>query len=126
MSRSRVKLATATHATTSASPAATAIAACWIAGDAIAAVDDFETLRWQHPRATVVGTDHSAVLPGFVNAHHHSHATTTIGHGVSDDLLEPWILSFAPMRQPDVYLNTLLSCVRQLRSGVTTVGRRAW
>ena len=91
-----------------------------VEGDTVAAVEDFDTLRRQHPQATVVGTDHSAVLPGFVNAHHHSHATTTIGHGVSDDLLEPWILSFAPMRQPDVYLNTLLSCVRQLRSGVTT------
>ena len=92
-----------------------------VAGAQVAAVGRFEDLQVQHRDATVVGSDSMAVIPGLINAHHHSHGTTTIQHGIPDDLLEPWILSFAPMRRGDTYLNTLLSCARQLQSGVTTV-----
>jgi len=36
----------------------------------------------------VIGSAQLAVLPGLVNAHHHSCATTTLQHGIPDDLLE--------------------------------------
>ena len=42
-----------------------------IAGDRIAAVDDFETLRAAHPAAEVIGDGTGIVTPGYVNAHQH-------------------------------------------------------
>ena len=75
----------------------------------------------EYPNAERLGSNDTAVLPGFINAHHHSHGVSTIQQGMADDLLEPWILAFAGVRSTDIYLNTLLSCARQLRSGVTTV-----
>ncbi len=90
-------------------------------GDRIRAVGDAAALLDEHPQATVLGGDDVAVLPGLVNAHHHTHGASTVQHGIADALLEPWILSFACIRRSDVYLDTLLGAARQLKSGVTTV-----
>ena len=45
-----------------------------------------------HPDARVLGDGSAAVLPGLINAHHHSNAINHIQHGIEDDVLEPWIL----------------------------------
>jgi cytosine/adenosine deaminase-related metal-dependent hydrolase len=92
-----------------------------IDGGDIAAVEDWRTLREQYPDAEVIGSDNMAVLPGLINAHHHSKGVSTIQHGIVDMLLEPWILSRRRARSADAYLEALLSAAEQLRSGVTAV-----
>lgn len=87
----------------------------------IVAIGDRSRMLSEYPNAERLGSNDTAVLPGFINAHHHSHGVSTIQQGMADDLLEPWILAFAGVRSTDIYLNTLLSCARQLQSGVTTV-----
>lgn len=92
-----------------------------IEGDTILDVGDYAEMLHKHPDAERFGSEHVAILPGLINAHHHSHGVSTIQQGRPDMLLEPWILAFAGTRTSDVYLNTLLSCARELRSGVTAV-----
>ena len=92
-----------------------------VAGDVIEAVGEWESLRQAHPEAKVLGSEQTAVLPGLINAHHHSAGVTALQHAIPDDLLEPWILAHARMRPSDMGLNVLLSADRLLRSGVTSV-----
>jgi 5-methylthioadenosine/S-adenosylhomocysteine deaminase len=91
-----------------------------IDGDVIA-LDDWTALRERYPDAEVIGSENMAVLPGFVNAHHHSKGVSTIQHGIQDMLLEPWILSHRRARPGAPRLEAMLSAAEQLRSGVTTV-----
>lgn len=87
----------------------------------VAEVGDWSRLRRDHPELRVIGDERCAVIPGLVNAHHHSHAVSAVLQGVSDDLLEPWILAWHGMRDVDPGLNTLVSCGIQLGAGVTSV-----
>ncbi len=85
-----------------------------VQGGDIAAVDDWRTLREKYPDAEVVGSENMVVLPGLINAHHHSKGISTIQHGVADMLLEPWILSLRRTRHGDPHLEALLSAAEQL------------
>ena len=96
-------------------------AAVAIEGGRIIETGSAAALSRRYDGAEVIGSEHSAVLPGFVNAHHHSHGVSTIQHGCADALLESWILGFAGLRKGRVYEETLLSAANQLRSGVTSV-----
>ena len=103
--------------------AETAVAdgAVLVEGDRIAAVGDWAALRGRHPDAEVIGSRSAAVMPGFVNAHHHSGGATALQQGIPDLLLEPWLLIHARLRESHPGLDTLLSAGRLLRSGVTSV-----
>ena len=92
-----------------------------IADGDVVALEEWGTLRARYPDADVIGSDSMAVLPGLINAHHHSKGVSTIQHGIVDMLLEPWILSHRRARQGDPRLEALLSAAEQLRSGVTSV-----
>jgi 5-methylthioadenosine/S-adenosylhomocysteine deaminase len=92
-----------------------------VEGSTIAEVGDWAVLRVRHPQARVLGSDRMALLPGLVNAHHHSAGSTWLQHGIADDLLEMWLLDLGRARAMDVHLGTLLSAARLLRSGVTSV-----
>ena len=92
-----------------------------IEGDTILEVGPWQAIRNTHPKATVLGSDQVAILPGLINAHHHSAWASETQHGVPDLLLEPWMLIRRRMRPSDDYLDTLLSAARLLGSGVTSV-----
>ncbi|MCP4328605.1 MAG: amidohydrolase family protein [Alphaproteobacteria bacterium] len=84
-------------------------------------VGPWNRLRGAHPDASVLGSDNVAVIPGLINAHHHSAGVTGPQHGIPDLLLESWILARAGRRPTDIYLETLISAARLLGSGVTSV-----
>jgi cytosine/adenosine deaminase-related metal-dependent hydrolase len=92
-----------------------------IDGEQIAEVGGWRRIRERYPQAAVLGSDQHAVIPGLVNAHHHSNGVSALQHGIPDRLLEPWLLSLAKRRRAGTYLCTLLSAARLLRSGVTAV-----
>lgn len=96
-------------------------AAVLVEGGVIASVGDWASLRARHPHAVVVGSETAAVLPGLINAHHHTKGVSTIQHGLADMLLEPWILAHRRLRSGDAHLEALLSAAGQLRTGVTAV-----
>ena len=96
-------------------------AAVRVDGGTIAEVGDWGTLRAGHPDATVVGSERVAIMPGMVNAHHHSNGVSAIQQGIQDRLLESWLLSLSLGRGLEPRLGTLLSAARLLRTGVTSV-----
>lgn len=92
-----------------------------ISGDRIAAVGPWAELRARYPAATVLGSEGHAVLPGLINAHHHSQGASHIQQGIPDQLLELWLLDLARRRRTDSFWGTQLAAARLLRSGVTSV-----
>src|SRR5438874_2046049 len=64
------------------------------------------------------------VVPGFINAHYHSH--DTLCRGLFEELpLEMWLLYTLPMGQnrskEEVRARTLVGALESLRCGITTV-----
>ena len=96
-------------------------AAVRVEHDTIAEVGDWKTLRGRHPDAAVLGSDRVAIMPGMVNAHHHSNGVSAIQQGIRDRLLESWLISLSLGRRLTPRLATLLSAARLLRTGVTSV-----
>ncbi len=92
-----------------------------IEGERILETGPWSDLRSRHGDIEALGSDAVAVMPGLINAHHHSAGATALQHGLPDLLLEPWILMHARLRESDPYLDTLLSAARLLRTGVTSV-----
>ncbi len=67
-----------------------------------------------------IGSNDVAVLPGFINAHHHAHAITYTQHGVPEGSLEAYLAGLSAVRQGDRELDALLSGARLLAGGITT------
>jgi len=94
-----------------------------IAGDAIAGIRD----RYDVPDRSVeiVDARDHLVLPGFVNAHYHSH--DVLAKGTLEEVpLETWRLYALPPQYPprsveEVRARTLLGALECLRSGMTTI-----
>ncbi|MBE9141125.1 amidohydrolase family protein [Nodosilinea sp. LEGE 07088] len=92
-----------------------------VQADKILTLGAWEDLRQQYPAAEVLGSDQFLVMPGLVNAHHHSNGVSHVLQGVDDDFLELWLLANLTLRPQPPQLRTLLSIARLLQSGVTTV-----
>lgn len=89
--------------------------------DTILEIGSWETLQAKYPAATVLGSEQFAVLPGLINAHHHSNGVPNSLQGIDDDFLELWLFTLSALRPQDTTLKTLLSIAQLLKSGVTTV-----
>src|SRR5438552_14486595 len=94
-----------------------------IAGDTIVGIADAYSLEDQ-PVEVIDARDH-LVLPGFVNAHYHSH--DVLAKGTLEEVpLETWRLYALPPQYPprspeEIYARTLLGALECLRSGMTTI-----
>lgn len=86
----------------------------------IADVGEFHELMARYPDADLLGSENDVLLPGLVNAHHHT-GLTPIQHGICCMPLEFWLPNLIGMRTIDPYLDTLYSAIEMLESGVTTV-----
>jgi 5-methylthioadenosine/S-adenosylhomocysteine deaminase len=101
-----------------------AVADVAIAGDTIAAIAPAFASASGPPVATLDARGH-LVLPGFVNAHYHSH--DVLAKGTLEEVpLETWRLYALPPQYPprsveEVRARTLLGALECLRSGMTTV-----
>lgn len=92
-----------------------------VKGDTILEIGDWEELRDRYTDASVLGSSHHAVLPGLINAHHHSNGVPNSLLGIEDDLLELWLYSRNAKRSQHSTLRTLLSAAYLLQTGVTSV-----
>ena len=94
-----------------------------VAGDKIVGVSSDYRAEGQSIQ-TIDARDH-LVLPGFVNAHYHSH--DVLAKGTLEEVpLESWRLYALPPQYPprsteEVYARTLLGALECLRSGMTTI-----
>lgn len=89
--------------------------------DKIVAVGSWADLRAQYPEAAVLGSTDHAVMPGLINAHHHSNGVPNSLQGLADDFLEPWLFANGALRSQDPTPKTLFSIAALLKSGVTSV-----
>ena len=83
-------------------------------------VGPIDAMRRKYPDAPSYGSPDHAVLPGFVNAHHHV-GLTPLQLGSPDYALELWFASRISGRTIDLYLDTLYSAFEMIASGITTV-----
>ncbi len=102
------------------SPGALAVKA-----DCIVAVGSQDEILKEYSAAETFDCDGKVLMPGLVNAH--THVPMTLLRGLADDLrLDVWLMGYMmPVERefvsPEfVRLGTLLACVEQIRSGVTT------
>jgi 5-methylthioadenosine/S-adenosylhomocysteine deaminase len=92
-----------------------------IQNDTILEVGNWNSLEAKYPQAEVQGSSQFAVMPGLINAHHHSNGVPNSLQGIDDDFLELWLFASIALRSQDPTLKTLLSAAALLQSGVTTV-----
>ena len=86
----------------------------------IVEVGRYDDLKARHDPDEVIGSNNDVVLPGLINAHHHT-GLTPFQLGVLDLPLEPWITARMRMRAVDTYLDTLYCAMQMIESGITTV-----
>ena len=87
----------------------------------IEAVGPYDEVRRQHQADETLGGPGYVVMPGLVNAHHHGRGLSTVPLGRADDSLERWLLAGWGFRGVDGRLGALLSSIRMIRTGTTTV-----
>ncbi|MEO1591350.1 MAG: amidohydrolase family protein [Cyanobacteria bacterium J06632_22] len=92
-----------------------------VENDTILAVGKWADLHSAYPQAEVLGSENHAVLPGFINAHHHSNGVPNSLLGIEDDFLELWLFSLIGLRSQPSHIKTLFSIAALLKTGVTTV-----
>ena len=88
-------------------------------GGIIAAVGAFADIRAANPGTPIVGDGEQALLPGFVNAHHHV-GLSPLQLGVADETLEKWFATGIALRDHIPYYDTLYAAFEMLASGTTT------
>jgi 5-methylthioadenosine/S-adenosylhomocysteine deaminase len=75
--------------------------------------------------AEIIETAGKLIVPGFVNAHYHSH--DALAKGLFEEMpFDVWTLhsnpgNYGPRSQQEVRLRTLIGAAEQLRNGITTV-----
>lgn len=92
-----------------------------VEGSRVLHVGTFAELHKQFPAAPVIGESRHLLIPGLANSHHHGYGVAGFSLGCRDDALEVWVPDPLRRRPIDLYLDTLYSDARLLRSGVTTV-----
>ncbi|MGB6535087.1 MAG: amidohydrolase family protein [Xanthobacteraceae bacterium] len=96
-----------------------------ITGDTIVGLADDYRLGEPRKNLEMIEARDFLVLPGFVNAHYHSH--DVLAKGTLEEVpLETWRLYALPPQYPprsteEVYARTLLGALECLRSGMTTI-----
>lgn len=80
----------------------------------------FEKINKQYPQANIVGDGTHLVIPGFINSHSHGRGISELRRGIIDNFLELRLINKLLFSNPDIYWDILLSCINQLKSGITT------
>jgi 5-methylthioadenosine/S-adenosylhomocysteine deaminase len=91
-----------------------------VQGGLVRDIGALDVLKYSYPEAELIGGPTFAVVPGFVNAHHHV-GLTPFQLGSPDHPLELWFASRLALRDVDLHADTLFSAFEMIASGVTTV-----
>ncbi|MDP6822256.1 MAG: amidohydrolase family protein [Dehalococcoidia bacterium] len=86
----------------------------------IVEIGRYDDLKSRHQPDEVIGGPDFVVIPGLINAHHHT-GLTPFQLGSPDLPLEPWVIAKFGQRDVDPYLDTLYCAIQMIESGITTV-----
>jgi cytosine/adenosine deaminase-related metal-dependent hydrolase len=89
-------------------------------------VGDYLTLKEKYPHAIVKGDGKQLLMPGLIDGHSHGWGLSAIQRGISYDFLENALIDWAYMLNIDPGLNAMMSAIRHLRSGCTTMHHNNW
>ncbi len=95
--------------------------AIYVRDGKIGEIAPLQDLTSRFPAAQIHIGENVAILPGFVNAHHHCFGVNLVNQGISDDLLEPWIIATAGAADISSKISTEYAALRLLKNGVTAV-----
>lgn len=100
--------------------------AAYLSGGKVAEIGDYESLRKKHPEATVKGNGRQLLMPGLIDGHSHGWGLTSIQRGMTFDFLETALIDWAGMVDIGPEISAMMSAVRHLRSGCTTMHHNHW
>jgi cytosine/adenosine deaminase-related metal-dependent hydrolase len=87
----------------------------------ITEVDNYRKLKIKYPNIKVLGNGNQLLLPGLIDAHSHGGGLSFFQKGIPYDFLENNLIDWADAFDIDPELDAMLSAVRHLRNGCTTV-----
>jgi 5-methylthioadenosine/S-adenosylhomocysteine deaminase len=100
--------------------------ACYLSGGKVVEVGGYTRLKQKYPHAVVKGNGRQLLMPGLVDGHSHGWGLTGIQRGVDYDFLENALIDWAGMIDLDPELSAMMSGLRHLRNGCTTVHHNHW
>ena len=89
-------------------------------------VGDYFTLKGKYPNVAVKGNGYQLLMPGLIDCHSHGWGLSAIQTGVGYDFLENALIEWASKVGIDPELNAMMSAVRHLRNGCTTMHHNNW
>ena len=98
-------------------------------GTKIVAVDSYETLRKQYPKAYRVNAHGRLIMPGFVNAHHHIYSALARGLYIPGnnptnfkEILDGlWFYLDKRLAKEDVWASAIVTYMACIENGVTSI-----
>jgi cytosine/adenosine deaminase-related metal-dependent hydrolase len=95
--------------------------AIYIENGEIKDIGKYQDLNRSYKCEETIGSNKFLVIPGFINSHHHGRGISQLQMGIKDAPLEYWMTyHLGGVYDLQVYNNTLLSCIQQIESGITT------
>jgi len=95
--------------------------AVYVAEGIIKEVNDYQLLKEKYPEALVKGNGSQLLMPGLVDGHSHGAGLSPFQKGIPYDFLENNRFDWAFRISPDPELEAMVSAVRHLRNGCTTM-----
>jgi cytosine/adenosine deaminase-related metal-dependent hydrolase len=95
--------------------------AAYFSGGKVVEVGDYDSLKKKYPQATVKGNGQQLLMPGLIDGHSHGRGLSIFQRGGSYDFVENALIDWVFLIEIDPELNAMMSAVRHLRSGCTTI-----
>ena len=100
--------------------------AVYLSRGEIVEVGDYTSLKARYPEAEVKGDGRQLLMPGLIDGHSHGWGLTLTQLGIKMDFLENGLIDWAFMIGLDPGLAAMMSALRHLRNGCTTLHHNNW
>ena len=97
-----------------------------ISNGKVVEVGDYLSLKAKYANTMVKGNGNQLLMPGLIDSHSHGWGLSAIQRGVGYDFLENSLIDWAFMVGIDPEVNAMMSAVRHIRNGCTTMHHNNW
>lgn len=92
----------------------------------VSEVGEFNAIKEKYPEEEIKGNGRQLLMPGLIDGHSHGWGMSAIQRGTLFDYLENSLINWAGMFNLDPELNAVMSAIRHLRNGCTTMHHNNW